>query len=134
MDERVIVVDAADFRTTAGPESKDGPHIAIDAGVEPDAAEYFSASLHSIGKVAREVRDVRESLFDVPVDAIGAQGPILVLQDLAGWDEPETGVSVNSGGSGAFGFLHTRLALSPRFAGDQKQCTNKGQDSKSSRH
>ena len=89
---------------------------------------------HAVGERALEVGDVGEALAHVPVEAIGARRPRSVAQHLAGRDEPETGVSVNTCGGGAHSLFHSRRGLGPRVAGDQKQCTDKGQDSESSRH
>ena len=94
--------------------------VAVDAGVEADAAENLGASFYTVGKVAGEMGNVCESLADVPVNAIGAQGPGFVPQHLARWHEPETGVSVDGCGGGSGRFFHPRLALSPRVAGDHE--------------
>ena len=113
--EGIVVVDAA-VAVAAKPE--DRPRVAIDSRDEPNRAEDLGPPLHAVGERALKVGDVGEALAHVPVEAIGARRPRPVAQHLARRDEPETRVSVNTCGGGAYSLFHSRRGLSPRFAGD----------------
>src|SRR4051794_16593560 len=96
--ERVVVDYASPVRIIQAEYR--GNDVAVDARVQTHRAEDFSMAADPVRKRADEMGNICETLMDVPVRPVTADGPVLVLQDFARGDEPEPGVTHDCGGGG----------------------------------